>query len=78
MIHRRCLCLALVFFGALAALPTIASAQLTKLRASYAGTKGYHLPIWVQKQEGLDKKYGLDMEMLLIAGGSRIIQTAIK
>jgi NitT/TauT family transport system substrate-binding protein len=77
MIHRRCLCLALVFFGALAALPTIASAQLTKLRASYAGTTGYHLPIWVQKQEGLDKKYGLDMEMLLIAGGSRIIQTLL-
>lgn len=49
----------------------------TKLRASFAGTTGYHLPMWVQKQEGLDKKYGLDMEMLLIAGGSRIIQTLL-
>ena len=26
----------------------------TKLRASYAGTTGYHLPIWVQKDEKLD------------------------
>ena len=33
--------------------------------------------MWVQKQEGLDKKYGLDMEILLIAGGSRIIQTLL-
>ena len=49
----------------------------TKLRASFAGTTGYHLPMWVQKQEGLDKKYGIDMEILLIAGGSRIIQTLL-
>lgn len=54
-----------------------AAAQLTRLRASFAGTTGYHLPIWVQKQEGLDKKYGLDMQILLIAGGSRIIQTLL-
>jgi NitT/TauT family transport system substrate-binding protein len=61
---------------ALLTIPTLAQAQ-TKLRASFAGTTGYHLPIWVQKQEGLDKKYGLDMEILLIAGGSRIIQTLL-
>lgn len=54
-----------------------ASAQLTKFRASYAGTTGYHLPIWVQKQENFDKKYGLDMELLLIGGGSRVIQALL-
>jgi ABC-type nitrate/sulfonate/bicarbonate transport system substrate-binding protein len=54
-----------------------ASAQPTKFRASYAGTTGYHLPIWVQKQENLDKKYGLDMELLLIGGGSRVIQALL-
>ncbi len=54
-----------------------ASAQAIKLRASFAGTTGYHLPIWVQKQENLDKKYGLDMEILLISGGSRIIQSLL-
>ncbi len=59
------------------ALPKQTQAQLTKLRASFAGTTGYHLPIWVQKQEGLDKKYGLDLEILLIAGGARIIQTLL-
>jgi len=67
----------LVLLAALVAKPGDAQAQFTKLRASFAGTTGYHLPIWVQKQEGLDKKYGLDLEILLIAGGSRIIQTLL-
>ena len=67
---------AMFLIGALLTIPQWAQAQ-TKLRASFAGTTGYHLPIWVQKQEGLDKKYGLDMEILLIAGGSRIIQTLL-
>jgi ABC-type nitrate/sulfonate/bicarbonate transport system substrate-binding protein len=31
----------------------------------------------VQKQENLDKKYGLDMELLLIGGGSRVIQALL-
>jgi NitT/TauT family transport system substrate-binding protein len=53
------------------------NAQMTKIRASFAGTTGYHLPIWVQKQEALDQRYGLDMDLLLIAGGSRIIQTLL-
>ena len=63
--------------GALLLSTEPATAQPTKLRASFAGTTGYHLPMWVQKHEGLDKKYGIDMEILLIAGGSRIIQTLL-
>ena len=66
----------LLLLGALLIIPAIAQGQ-TKLRASFAGTTGYHLPMWVQKQEGLDKKYGIDMEILLIAGGARIIQTLL-
>ena len=66
----------LLLLGALLIIPAIAQGQ-TKLRASFAGTTGYHLPMWVQKQEGLDRKYGIDMEILLIAGGARIIQTLL-
>ncbi|MGZ8486683.1 MAG: hypothetical protein ACXW6R_23205, partial [Candidatus Binatia bacterium] len=62
----------LLLLVALLVIPAIVQGQ-TKLRASFAGTTGYHLPMWVQKQEGLDKKYGIDMEILLIAGGARII-----
>jgi len=68
---------ALLLLGATFVTSSTSTAQPTKLRASFAGTTGYHLPMWVQKQEGLDKKYGLDMEILLIAGGSRIIQTLL-
>jgi len=51
----------LFLLGALLVIPAIAQGQ-TKLRASYAGTTGYHLPIWAQKQEGLDKQYRPDEE----------------
>jgi ABC-type nitrate/sulfonate/bicarbonate transport system substrate-binding protein len=57
-------------------IPFEADAQ-TKLRGSYAGTTGYHLPIWVEKQENLDKKYGFDMELLLIGGGAKVIQALL-
>ena len=63
----------LLLLGALLVIPAIAGAQ-TKLRASFAGTTGYHLPMWVQKQEGLDKKYGLDMEIVLIAGARELFR----
>ncbi len=69
-----------ILFVALAAAVQIAPGETiaqTKLRASYAGTTGYHLPIWVQKDEGLDKKYGFDMELLLIGGGSKVIQALL-
>jgi NitT/TauT family transport system substrate-binding protein len=58
-------------------LVTFDAGAQTKIRASYAGTTGYHLPIWVQKQETLDKKYGLDMEVLLIGGGAKVIQALL-
>lgn len=58
-------------------LVTYEAGAQTKFRASYAGTTGYHLPIWVQKQENLDKKYGLDMELLLIGGGAKVIQALL-
>jgi ABC-type nitrate/sulfonate/bicarbonate transport system substrate-binding protein len=51
--------------GALLVIPAIAPVQ-TKLRASFAVTTGYHLPMSVQKPEGLDKKYGIDMEILVV------------
>jgi len=40
-----------------------ANAQTTAIRASFTGATRYHLPIWLQKQEALDRKYGLDMDL---------------
>jgi ABC-type nitrate/sulfonate/bicarbonate transport system substrate-binding protein len=75
----KCPAHAILFFAFAAGVQIMPQASIaqTKLRASYAGTTGYHLPIWVQKDEKLDKKYGLDMELLLIGGGSKVIQALL-
>ncbi|HEX9144415.1 MAG TPA: ABC transporter substrate-binding protein [Candidatus Binatia bacterium] len=48
-------------------LPRFAHAQT--LRISYSGVSGQNLPFWVTYEAGLYKKYGLNVEMVLIAGG---------
>ena len=44
------------------------------LRISYSGMSGQNLPYWVTYEAGLYKKYGLNTEMILIAGGLTNIQ----
>jgi len=43
--------------------------QAQPLRITYSGVSGQNLPFWVTYEAGLYKKYGLDAEMVLIAGG---------
>ena len=53
-------------------------ADITTLRSSYGGTAGYQLPIWVVKEAGLYKKYGVpDMEVIMIEGGAVNIQALL-
>ena len=44
------------------------------LRVSYSGVAGQNLAIWVTYEAGLFKKYGLNREMLMIAGGVTNLQ----
>ena len=53
------------------------SADAVSVRVSYGGTAGYQLPLWVNKEMGLYKKYGIDLEILLIAAGSPNIQALL-
>ena len=53
-------------------LPYCAHAQA--LRISYSGVSGQTLPFWVTYEAGLYKKYGLNIEMVLISGGLTNIQ----
>jgi NitT/TauT family transport system substrate-binding protein len=53
-------------------LPRIGHAQ--PLRISYSGVSGQNLPFWVTYEAGLYKKYGLNVEMVLISGGLTNIQ----
>lgn len=47
------------------------------LRISYSGVAGQNLAIWVTYETGLFKKYGLDPEMLMIAGGVTNLQALL-
>lgn len=46
------------------------AAELTLIHAGYGGIAGYQLPLWVNKEAGISKKYGIDLETLLISGGA--------
>jgi len=53
------------------------AAQLIPFRVSYGGTAGYQLPLWVNSELGLSKKYGVDLEIILIQAGSPNIQALL-
>ncbi len=46
-------------------------------RVSYGGTSGYNVPIWVTKEAGLFKKYGLNGELIMIPGASQSMQAML-
>ena len=51
----------IIFSVVFASLARIASAaEGTRFLVSYGGTAGYQLPLWVNKELGFSKKYGVD------------------
>ena len=53
------------------------SAELTLVRVGYGGIAGYQLPLWVVKEVGISRKYGIDIEPLLIGGGALNMQALV-
>ncbi len=53
------------------------AAESTRFLVSYGGTAGYQLPLWVNKELGFSKKYGVDLEIILIQAGSPNIQALL-
>src|SRR5512132_470519 len=52
-----------------------ANAQpLTKIRIGYPSISSRQAQLWVAKDEGLFKKYGLDVELIFLRGGQVAIQ----
>jgi NitT/TauT family transport system substrate-binding protein len=49
----------------------------TPFLVSYGGTAGYQLPLWVNRELGFSKKYGVDLEIILIQAGSPNIQALL-
>ena len=56
--------------------PGILCAQ-TKLKVAYPTTVGSMAVIWVTKDAKLFEKYGLDVELIYVAGSSRIVQSML-
>jgi NitT/TauT family transport system substrate-binding protein len=68
----------IVFSTTVAGLARLAwSAEGTRFLVSYGGTAGYQLPLWVNKELGFSKKYGVDLEIILIQAGSPNIQALL-
>jgi NitT/TauT family transport system substrate-binding protein len=69
-------CLALVLAALLINWPVApASAQpLQKIRIGYPSISSRQAQLWVAKDEGLFKKYGLDVELIFLRGGQLAIQ----
>ncbi len=72
------LCSAMILASALGWMSGVAqAAALTPFRVSYGGTAGYQLPLWVNSELGFSKKYGVDLEIILIQAGSPNIQALL-
>ena len=66
---RRLILLALVFSLCLV---SSSHAQLTKLSAAYSAESSWSLATWVAYDGGLFKKYGLDVDLVLIRSAATI------
>ena len=54
-----------------------ASQPLKKTAIAYSGISPSQAPAWVAYEQGLFKKYGLDVQLIFIEAGSRTVQTLI-
>ena len=48
-----------------------------KIIADYGGTSGFQAPIWAAKEGGFFAKYGLDVDIVMIPGGTQSMQALI-
>jgi len=57
--------------------PSIAPAQLTKLKVGYPTTVGSMGVLWVAKDAGYFDKQGLNVELIYIGGSSKVVQAML-
>jgi ABC-type nitrate/sulfonate/bicarbonate transport system substrate-binding protein len=67
----------ILFTLVLAFVPSRLAAQSTKLKVAYPTTVGSMAVVWVTKEAKLFDKYGLDVELIYIAGSSRVVQAML-
>lgn len=54
-----------------------AAAQATKLKVAYPTTVGSMAVVWMTQEARLFEKHGLDVELIYIAGSSRVVQAML-
>ena len=54
-----------------------AEAQMTKIKVAYPTTVGSMAVVWVTKESKLFEKHGLEVELIYIAGSSRVVQAML-
>ena len=60
------------------AMPNLGRSQsLKKVVIGYSGISPSQAPAWVAYDQGFFRKYGLDVDLIFIEGGSRTVQTLI-
>src|SRR5688572_6794136 len=57
--------------------PLSASAQLTKLRAAYSAESSWSLATWVAQDGGYFRRYGLEVDLILIRSAATITSALI-
>jgi NitT/TauT family transport system substrate-binding protein len=80
---RLLLSVALVIGSLIIALPLVlvaaekASPGLQRLNVAYSSISGNNAPLWVTQEKGFFKKYGLDVQAILIESGTTAVQSLI-
>jgi len=74
---RRIAPLVVLLFSLVAGVMRGAAAEPTLLHVGYGGIAGYQLPLWVNKDTGISRKYGIELEPLLISGGALNMQALL-
>jgi len=69
--------LLLLFFTFIAGSTTNVSALERHFHAGAGGTSPQELPLFVAKDLGIFEKYGLDVDLVVISGGSRLMQALV-
>jgi NitT/TauT family transport system substrate-binding protein len=68
---------ALIAWLALLDCPITATGQTTKLKVAYPTTVGSMAVVWVAKEAKLFEKHGLEVELIYVAGSSRVVQAML-
>jgi NitT/TauT family transport system substrate-binding protein len=67
----------LLLAGLISFCPSPLFAQFTKLKVAYPTTVGSMAVLWVTKDAGLFEKHGLEVELIYVAGSSKVVQAML-